>query len=101
MKGWKWKGVQFRPTENVQSQFALSYLLIIAAVLILLNTYPLLACQTLVFQAKQSILTEAQMIASNLAELGELGESGAGDDVGGRQQLDPHCGHRLRCTAAL
>ena len=91
MKGWKWKGVQFRPTENVQSQFALSYLLIIAAVLILLNTYPLLACQTLVFQAKQSILTEAQMIASNLA----------GDDVGGRQQLDPHCGHRLRCTAAL
>ena len=76
MKGWKWKGVQFRPTENVQSQFALSYLLIIAAVLILLNTYPLLACQTLVFQAKQSILTEAQMIASNLAELGELGESG-------------------------
>ena len=52
------------------------YLLIIAAVLILLNTYPLLACQTLVFQAKQSILTEAQMIASNLAELGELGESG-------------------------
>lgn len=76
MKVWKWKGVQFRPTENVQSQFALSYLLIIAAVLILLNTYPLLACQTLVFQAKQSILTEAQMIASNLAELGELGESG-------------------------
>ena len=74
MKGWKWKGVQFRPPENVQSQFALSYLLIIAAVLILLNTYPLLACQTLVFQAKQSILTEAQMIASNLAELGELGE---------------------------
>lgn len=76
MKGGKWKGFQFRPSENVQSQFALSYLLIIAAVLILLNTYPLLACQTLVFQAKQSILTEAQMIASNLAELGELGESG-------------------------
>ena len=43
MKGWKWKGFQFRPSENVQSQFALSYLLIIAAVLILLNTYPLLA----------------------------------------------------------
>ena len=76
MKGGKWKGFQFRPSENVQSQFALSYLLIIAAVLILLNTYPLLACQTLVFHAKQSILTEAQMIASNLAELGELGESG-------------------------
>ena len=38
MKGWKWKGFQFRPSENVQSQFALSYLLIIAAVLIL-RTY--------------------------------------------------------------
>lgn len=66
----------FHPSENVQSQFALSYLAIIAAILILLNTYPLLACQTLVFQAKQSILTEAQMISSNLAELGELEVSG-------------------------
>lgn len=66
----------FHPSENVQSQFALSYLAIIAAILILLNTYPLLACQTLVFQAKQSILSEAQMISSNLAELGELEVSG-------------------------
>ena len=38
MKRWKWKGFQFRPSENVQSQFALSYLLIIAAVMTCLFT---------------------------------------------------------------
>ena len=65
-----------RPGENIQFQFALSYLVIIAIVLLLLNTYPLLASQSLVFQSKQSILTEGQMIASNLAELEELEPEG-------------------------
>lgn len=70
MKKWKWP--QIRPSENIQLQFALSYLVIISIVLLLLNTYPLLASQNLVFQSKQSILTEARMIASNLAELETL-----------------------------
>ena len=74
MKQWKWP--QIRPSENIQLQFALSYLVIIAGVLLLLNTYPLLASQNLVFQSKQSILTEAQIIASNLAELENLEEDG-------------------------
>ena len=74
MKKCKWP--PFRPSENIQLQFALSYLVIIAIVLLLLNTYPLLASQSLVFQSKQSILTEAQMIASNLAELEDLREDG-------------------------
>lgn len=74
MKKWKWPRV--RPSENIQLQFALSYLVIIAIVLLLLNTYPLLASQNLVFQSKQSILTEARMIASNLAELETLEEDG-------------------------
>ena len=55
MKKCKWP--PFRPSENIQLQFALSYLVIIAIVLLLLNTYPLLASQSLVFQSKQSILT--------------------------------------------
>ena len=72
----QWKLPRIRPSENIQLQFALSYLVIIAVVLLLLNTYPLLASQNLVFQSKQSILTEAQMIASNLAELETLEEDG-------------------------
>ncbi len=74
MKKTKWP--VFHPSQNIQLQFALSYMIIIAIVLLLLNTYPLLASQNLVFQSKQSILTEAQMIASNLAELEELGTDG-------------------------
>lgn len=72
----KMKLPYFHPRENIQLQFALSYMVIIAIVLVLLNTYPLLASQNLVFKSKQSILTEAQMIASNLAELEELGPDG-------------------------
>ena len=67
---------RLRPGENIQFQFALSYLIMIAVVLLLLNTYPLLASQSLVFQSKRSILTEGQMIASNLAELEELDPEG-------------------------
>ena len=69
------RGISRRVRENIQFQFVLSYLLIIAVVLFLLNTYPVLASQSLVFQAKQSILTEGQMIASNLSELEELDEN--------------------------
>lgn len=72
----KFKWLPFRPSENIQLQFALSYLVIIIIVLLLLNTYPLLASQNLVFQSKQSILTEAKMVASNLAELETLETDG-------------------------
>ncbi|NCB63952.1 MAG: HAMP domain-containing sensor histidine kinase [Clostridia bacterium] len=52
----------------MQLKFALSYIAIIAAVLLLLNTYPVMVSQNLVFQAKQnSLQNQAGIIASALA----------------------------------
>ena len=39
---------------SLQFKFGLSYILIILAVLLLLNTYPLLVSQDLVFRTKQT-----------------------------------------------
>ena len=46
----QWKLPRIRPSENIQLQFALSYLVIIAVVLLLLNTYPLLMAQNMVLK---------------------------------------------------
>ena len=54
--------------RSIQLKFALSYIVIIAAVLALLNTYPVLVSQDLVFQSKQgALLSQATLIASALA----------------------------------
>ena len=59
--------------RSVQMKFAVSYIIIIGAVLGLLNTYPILASQDLVFKSKQaSLQNQATMIASSLAALEEL-----------------------------
>ncbi len=56
--------------HSLQAKFAVSYVLIILAVLIVLNTYPLVASQELVFQSKQTALqNEASVLASNLSGL--------------------------------
>ena len=53
----------------------MSYILIIIAVLILLNTYPLLASQNLVFRSKQTAMAgSVKVIESALAGLEELTE---------------------------
>ena len=38
--------------ESIQARFSLSYILIIVGVLLLLNTYPLLVSEDLVFRSK-------------------------------------------------
>ncbi|NLF34784.1 MAG: HAMP domain-containing histidine kinase, partial [Clostridiales bacterium] len=54
--------------HSMRAKFALTYIVIIAAVLILLNTYPLLVSQDLVFQSKQAALqNQASVISSALA----------------------------------
>ena len=55
--------------RSLGTKFALSYIAIIAAVLVLLNTYPLLVFQDLVYQSKQSNLVQGQagVLASTLA----------------------------------
>ena len=42
--------------SSLQVKFGLSYILIIAAVLLLLNTYPLRVSQDLVFRSKEATL---------------------------------------------
>lgn len=59
--------------RSLQSRFLLSYLALIFAVLSLLNTYPVLASQEMVFTAKQtSLLSQAGVISSALSPLEEL-----------------------------
>lgn len=54
--------------RSIQLKFALTYIAIIAAVLVLLNTYPVLASQDLVFRSKVGLLqSQASVIANSLA----------------------------------
>ena len=59
--------------HRMQTKFALSYVLLIAAILVLLNTYPIIASQDMVFRAKQTSLeNQMSVISSALSALGEL-----------------------------
>ncbi len=64
--------------RSLQTKYALTYLVVIAAVLVLLNTYPVLASQEMVFQSKQtSLQSQASVMASALAGPDSLSEEGA------------------------
>ena len=59
----------------MQLKFGLSYICIIAAVLILLNTYPLVASENMVFGSKQTaMLSSVSMMVSSLSGLNRLSE---------------------------
>ena len=54
--------------QSLQTKYALTYLVIVAAVVVLLNTYPLKVSQTLAYQSKQtSLQNQASVLASALA----------------------------------
>lgn len=54
--------------RSLRTKYVLTYLTIIAAVLVLLNSYPVLASQRMVFQSKQtSLWSQASVMASALA----------------------------------
>lgn len=58
---------------SLQVKYALSYLVIFAVVLVLLNTYPVLASQDLLFTSKRdSLKSQAAVMASALMELESL-----------------------------
>ena len=62
------KGAQLFKFRSLQTKVALSYIVVIAGVLILLNTYPVLVSQDLVFKSKQaSLQSQAAVMASALA----------------------------------
>ena len=59
--------------HSIQLKFALTYIVIIAAVLILLNTYPVLVSQDLVFRSKANMLhSQASVIANTIAQTEKL-----------------------------
>ena len=63
--------------ESVQAQFIAVFMLLLLALLVLLNTYPLVAIRDLVFANKRSALqAQATVVAASLAGLDELTESG-------------------------
>ena len=63
---------------SLQTKYALSYLAILTVVLMLLNTYPVIASQDLLFSSKRDALkSQASVMASALMEL----ESPTADQV--------------------
>ena len=54
--------------RSLRTKFAATYLIVVAAVLVLLNTYPVLVSQNLAYRSKQtSMLNQASVLASALA----------------------------------
>ena len=61
--------------SSLQVKFGLSYILIIAAVLLLLNTYPLRVSQDLVFRSKEATLeSSVSVMVYSLSDLDHLTE---------------------------
>lgn len=62
---------------SVQTKYALTYVVVIAVVLVLLNTYPVVFSQDLIFKSKQSSLqSQAAVVASALSGLESLSPEG-------------------------
>ena len=67
------------PFISLKAKFALSYLVITLTILLIVNTYPLIAAQNIIFQTKMAALqTEADLISSNLSGLENLSPEGIG-----------------------
>ena len=61
--------------NSLQVKFGLSYILIIAAVLMLLNSYPLVVSQDMVFRSKEtSVQSSVSVMVHSLSGLNELNE---------------------------
>ena len=60
---------------NLQVKFSMSYIAVIIAVLVLMNTYPLTASEDLVFRSKETTLkSSVSVMATALTGLEELSE---------------------------
>ena len=56
--------------RSIQAKYALTYLLVVAAILLVMNTYPLLMAENMVFTSKESTLRrQALVIGSTLSVL--------------------------------
>jgi signal transduction histidine kinase len=71
------KSRRFPLVHSIQVKYALTYIVVIAAVLVLLNTYPVLVSQDLIFKSKQtSLQSQTAVVASALAGLESLSSEG-------------------------
>ena len=69
------KKERFHIFGSLQARFSLSYILVIAAVLLLLNSYPLIVSEDLVFRSKVTTLqTNVSVMVHTLSGLSELTE---------------------------
>ena len=74
--------VRRKLTRRVQFKLALAFFALIAALLILLNTYPVAASRDIVFSEKESsLLEQAGVISASLAALDTLSGDGAAQVV--------------------
>jgi signal transduction histidine kinase len=63
--------------SSIRIRFLVTYLLIISAVLIVLNTYPLVVSRNLIFNSKQtSLIAQASLLSTSLEGLESLTEDG-------------------------
>ena len=73
--------------SSLQFKIGLSYLSIIAAVLIILNTYPLIESQNLVFRSKETTLNSSvKVIGSALSGLNTLTEGNVEKALSGLEE---------------
>ena len=72
---------------NLQSKFSISYIAVIIAVLVLMNTYPLTVSEDLVFRSKETTLkSSVSVMASALTGLGELSEENVAPAMSGAEE---------------
>lgn len=63
------KGVPF--FRSIQAKYALTYLLVVAAILIVMNTYPVLMAENMVFASKESTLKQQALVISSTLAVSE------------------------------
>ena len=72
---------------NLQTKFSISYIAIIIAVLVLMNTYPLTASEDLVFHSKETTLkSSVSVMATALTGLEELSEENVAPVMAGAEE---------------
>ena len=77
----------FKMKNSLQFKIGLSYFAIIIAVLVILNTYPLIESQNLVFRSKETLLTgSVKAIESALSGLSELTQSNVEKALSGLEE---------------
>ena len=72
---------------SLQAKFSISYIAIIIAVLVLLNTYPLTVSEDLVFRSKETTLkSSVSVMATALTGLGELSKENVAPAMSGAEE---------------